>query len=97
MRAPIAERPDADVACFDLPVAARDPAPAPAPRRRAEHRDPGQHRVGVRRLAALCFLCPNLWRFKWRFAWWEALVLTGMFIASISRMFVEKPFFYFQF
>ena len=51
----------------------------------------------VAALAAHCFFCPNLWRFKWRFTWWEALALTAMFIASMSRMFVEKPFFYFQF
>ncbi len=48
-------------------------------------------------LAVHCFGFPNLWRFKWRFVWWEALALAAMFIASVSRMFVERPFFYFQF
>ncbi|MCP3962608.1 MAG: MBOAT family protein [bacterium] len=53
--------------------------------------------VVVAALAAHCFSCPNLWRWKWRFTWWEAAGLAVMFIASMSRMFVEKPFFYFQF
>ncbi len=51
-------------------------------------------------LAALCvhcLACPNMWQWKWRFTWWEAAALAAMFVYSVSRMFVEMPFFYFQF
>ena len=43
------------------------------------------------------YASPNLWEWKWRFNAWEAIALAAMFLASLSRMFVEKPFFYFQF
>ena len=48
-------------------------------------------------LALHSFALPNLWQWKWRFSWWEAVALAAMFLASVSRMFVERPFFYFQF
>ena len=40
---------------------------------------------------------PNLWQWKWRYSRSEALVLTLMFVLSISRCFIERQFFYFQF
>jgi alginate O-acetyltransferase complex protein AlgI len=43
------------------------------------------------------FASPNLWEWKWRFNAWEAVALAAMFVMSLFRMFVEKPFFYFQF
>jgi D-alanyl-lipoteichoic acid acyltransferase DltB (MBOAT superfamily) len=43
------------------------------------------------------YASPNLWEWKWRFNAWEAIALAAMFLASLSRMFLEKPFFYFQF
>jgi hypothetical protein len=43
------------------------------------------------------YASPNLWEWKWRFNAWEVIGLTAMFLASLFRMFVEKPFFYFQF
>jgi alginate O-acetyltransferase complex protein AlgI len=43
------------------------------------------------------YASPNLWEWKWRFNAWEAIALAAMFMASLFRMFVEKPFFYFQF
>lgn len=43
------------------------------------------------------YASPNVWEWKWRFNAWEAAALTTMFLASLFRMFVEKPFFYFQF
>ncbi|MGK2855851.1 MAG: MBOAT family O-acyltransferase [Thermoanaerobaculia bacterium] len=43
------------------------------------------------------YASPNVWEWKWRFNAWEAVALATMFVACLLRMFLEKPFFYFQF
>ncbi len=60
--------------------------------------NPSWFMIGV---VLACFVqawrMPNLWHWKWRYGRLEALVLTAMFLLSVSRCLVERPFFYFQF
>ena len=52
-------------------------------------------------MVAFCFVhsqaVPNTWHWKWKFRWWEAVVLGIMFVVCLARMFGEQPFIYFQF
>lgn len=40
---------------------------------------------------------PNAYQWKWRFTWWEGVVMALLFVACVARFFKPVEFFYFQF